>query len=139
LQDAPQKFRIASPSSGFKDRLSHTARELDARKKPSNVAGLLAQFSLSLDPDAVAAVTLAYDTVLSELRLRHREDAGTLRGRHEMAPFDEKKRRSAWMVFRDAVMCCYLPADHLTTEQIDEVWELVRGAQTVNHLEDKEA
>jgi hypothetical protein len=32
---------------------------------------------LFLDPDGVAAVTAAYDSVLAELNLPHREDAGT--------------------------------------------------------------
>jgi hypothetical protein len=78
LQDAPQKSRIISPSYELHGRLSHRVRKLDAPKKQSKVEASLPHLSLWLDPDAVAAVTLAYDAILSELQLPHREDAGTL-------------------------------------------------------------
>jgi hypothetical protein len=64
--------------------LQNAASEVVPRDEPPrrtrrNVENLISEQRASFDPDAIAAMTAAYQTVLAELGLSDREDAGTLR------------------------------------------------------------
>jgi hypothetical protein len=54
-------------------------RDETTRPTHQNVVRLIGHKRESFDPDAIAAMTAAYQAVLTELRLSDCEDAGTLR------------------------------------------------------------